>query len=421
MPETPSPRRRRTRLRVALALLGAAGALSACNSSANDAPTQVATASGGCQGGRIVGVGASLDLSGPAGAVGRAYLTGLRLGIAKVNSAGGVPGHNSCLELLYKNNRGSAAVDTQSMLNLVYAEGALVVVGSYLQTSATGGAQYLHALAVPVSSFSSAPETFDPKTFPNTFPLATSITVQSQVMANFAEKQDLTKVAVVVTRDATSRQGAAAFSSSVSSDGLDVVGHASVSPSGAGAVGALSSLESDHPKAVVVIDDGGAIGAVLSARRQLGWTVPFIVGPAASTTPALAAAGSGGRSTVWTVVPSATVTSSGAAAATAIAFRNQLLGALHESHLAGSIIPYAQGFDAATMFGSAAAGTMDTLVSDLTTYLENANYQGVLASYSYTSAQHNGILENELSVVPLSTLSNGVFHYAPPKAKKKPV
>jgi hypothetical protein len=91
------------------------------------------------------------------------------------------------------------------------------------------------------------------------------------------------------------------------------------------------------------------------------------------------------------------------------------------SHLTGSIIPYGEGFDAMTMFGSAATGTMDTLASDLKTFLENANYQGVLASYSYTSAQHNGILESELSVVPLSTLSNGVFHYTPPKAKKKPV
>src|SRR5579863_1986315 len=111
MPETPSPRRPRSRLRVVLALLGVAAALSACTSSADEATTQVATASAGCQGGRIVGVGASLDLSGSAGVVGRAYLTGMRLGVAKVNRAGGVPGHNSCLELLYKNNRGSAAVD----------------------------------------------------------------------------------------------------------------------------------------------------------------------------------------------------------------------------------------------------------------------------------------------------------------------
>src|SRR5580658_2396828 len=243
-----SPRFARPSLRVVLALLGAAGGLAACGVNADSATTQVVNASAGCSGERVVGVGASLDLSGSGAGQGQAYLTGLEMGIAKVNSGGGVPGHNSCLELLYKNNRGSAAVDTQSMLNLVYAEGALVVVGSYLQTSATGGAQYLHALAVPVSSFSSAPETFDPKTYPNTFPLATSITVQSQVMAKFAEKQDLTKVAVVVTRDATSRQGAAAFSSSASSDGLDVVGRATVSPSGGGSVGALSSLESDHPR-----------------------------------------------------------------------------------------------------------------------------------------------------------------------------
>jgi branched-chain amino acid transport system substrate-binding protein len=406
----------RPRLRVVLALLGAAGGLAACG--ANAATTQVVNASAGCSGGRVVGVGASLDLSGPGAAQGQAYLTGLEMGIAKVNSGGGVPGHNSCLELLYKNNRGSAAVDSQSMTNLVYAEGALAVVGSYTAASTEGAATYLHALGVPVTSFSSLPATFDPKLYPDTFPLTSSLFVQSQLMAKFASQNDLTKVGLIVTRDVASRGGVPGFTATAANDGVSIVGRASVSASGAGAAAAVSSLMADHPKAVVVIDDGGATAAVLAARAKLGWNIPLIAGPTASEAAAVRAAGPGGLAKVWAVVPSATVRSSGPAAGAAISFRNAVLAKLHVSHLTGSIIPYGQGFDAMTMFGGAATGTMDTLASDLKTFLENANYQGVLASYSYTSGQHTGITESQLSVVPVSTLSNGLFNYKAPKKGK---
>jgi hypothetical protein len=143
--------------------------------------------------------------------------------------------------------------------------------------------------------------------------------------------------------------------------------------------------------------------------------VPVIAGPQASEAPAIEAAGPAGVKNVWAVVPSAIVTSSKASIGAAKSFRNRVLSKLGVSHLTGSIIPYAQGYDGVTMFGSAATGTMDTLVSDLKTFLENANFQGVLASYSYTTGEHVGIPENELSVVPLSTLSNGLFNYKPPK------
>jgi branched-chain amino acid transport system substrate-binding protein len=407
-------------LRVVLALLGAAGGLAACGANSNGAATQVVTASAGCSGGRVVGVGASLDLSGPQAAVGRAYLTGLELGIAKVNSGGGVPGHNSCLELLYKNNRGSAAVDSAALSNLVYAEGALFVATSYVEASTVGGSYYLHALAVPVTSFSTLDATFDPKLYADTFPVTSASTVQAQVMAKFAATHDLAKVAVVVTADVASRQGAAGFGQAASSDGVRIVGRASVSPSGAGAAAALSALRADRPKAIVVIDDGGVTPAVLAARTRLGWKIPVIAGPQATETPAIEAAGSGGLKNVWAVVPTATLTSSGPTIAAATSFRNRVLAKLGVSRLSGSIIPYAQAYDGVTMFGGAATGTMDTLVSDLKTFLENANFQGVLASYSYTTGKHVGISESQLSVVPVSTLSNGLFHYKPPKKPKHP-
>ena len=44
------------------------------------------------------------------------------------------------------------------------------------------------------------------------------------------------------------------------------------------------------------------------------------------------------------------------------------------------------------------------------TFIENANYQGILASYGYTSGGHDGVAPDQLKVVPLSSLSGGLFH-----------
>ncbi|MGH9007637.1 MAG: ABC transporter substrate-binding protein, partial [Acidimicrobiales bacterium] len=107
------------RSRVALvALVGLAGAaLSACNSADRlVVPTTVVPPPPGCDAGRVIVVGASLDLSGPGGALGHQYLKGLEMGIAKVNKGNGVPPRNSCFELAYKDNRGNPAIDNRAML-----------------------------------------------------------------------------------------------------------------------------------------------------------------------------------------------------------------------------------------------------------------------------------------------------------------
>ena len=70
-----------------------------------------------------------------------------------------------------------------------------------------------------------------------------------------------------------------------------------------------------------------------------------------------------------------------------------------------------------TMMGNAANGAMSVVATQVTTYLQNANYQGVLASYTYTSGAHTGISASDQSVVPLRGLSNGLLKPAPKPVK----
>jgi hypothetical protein len=121
---------------------------------------------------------------------------------------------------------------------------------------------------------------------------------------------------------------------------------------------------------------------------------------------------------VSVVVPTGSVTGSGPASSTALSFRKLLLAHLKTSSLQGSIIPYAETYDAMTMMGSTAVGAMGVTATDVTTFLENANYQGVLAAYTYTTGAHTGVSAADQTVVSLDTLSNGLLA-PPPVAKKK--
>jgi len=407
-------RLRRRPARVLLVVAFAGAALTACNSTNNAVvSTTVVAPPPGCDTSRVIVIGASLDLSGSAAALGHQYLTGLELGIAKVNAANGVPPRNSCFELMYKNNQGNPAIDNQAILDLVNNEKAGIVVGSFLGAST---ADYLGQLGIPEISLSNLQTTFVPKGFPNTYPMTASMESQAFVMAKTLKKAHVTSVGLVVTNDAASRQGASHLASLSSADGFTITGRGTVSVSGSGAAAALAQVRATHPQALIVLDDAGAVAAVLLARASLGWNVPVIVGPTATEVGVVSKIG-GDTKGVSVVVPTGSVTGKGPASLGALSFRKLLLARLGTSSIEGSIIPYAETYDAMTMMGNAAVGALGVTATDVTTFLQNANYQGVLAAYTYTTGAHTGISASEQSVVALNTLSNGLL--APAPAAKK--
>jgi ABC-type branched-subunit amino acid transport system substrate-binding protein len=398
-----------------IAVAFAGSALSACNSSDNvTVSTTIVPPPPGCDTARVDVIGASLDLSGPAAAVGRQYLMGLELGIAKVNQGNGVPPRNTCFELAYKNNQGNPAIDNQALLDLVNVEKAQVVVGQFLG-SAT--ANYLGQLGVVAVSLSNLESIYEPKLYPNTFPMTASMESQAFAIGKALKADGVSSVGVIATRDAASRQGAAHLAQVSANDGFTITATATVSPSGAGAASAISTVRASDPKELVVLDDTGAVGAVLAARAAAGWRVPVIAGPTATTANVVSRI-SGDLEGVSVEVPNGAVEGSGPGASATVGFQRLL--DKHLGTIRGSIIPYAETYDAMTMIGAAAVGAMAILATDVTTFMQNANYQGVLASYTYTSGAHTGVPASSQVAVPLDSLSNGLLK-APPKPKKATV
>jgi branched-chain amino acid transport system substrate-binding protein len=400
-----SGRGRGVRVGILPGLFVAAVTLAACQLPARlGVPTTVEKIEGTCDTSAVVEVGASLPLTGRLAATGRAELTGLELAVAHVNQSGGVLTSHRCLELMYKNDRSDPSVDNQALLDLVNQERVSLVLGPFLALSVGADRTHLGALGVTADSFSSLDETFEPRSYPYTFPMTASISTQAQILANDVKKHHWQQVTVVHSGSLASTEGVDMFDSDTRGTGIQVTTASPSVDSRSSASKALAAVRSTHPDVLVVFDDGSTLTPVLAVRHAIGLSVP-VIASIGDNTPELPASDLPG---VEIVVPSALDVTHSPASDLA-SFRTHVLHALRRSRLQGALTPYAQAYDTIAMFAGAVSGVNADDPGSLRTYVENANYQGILGSYNFTSDSHTGLDVSQESLVPLDSLSNGIF------------
>ena len=365
-------------------------------------PTTVYQVKGRCDTSAVVEVGGSLPLSGPDQVAGRAQLLGLELGVNTVNATGGVLTSHRCLELLYKDNRSDPAVDNQAQLDLVNEEKVSFLVGPSLALENPANRDHLGALGTTAASYSALAVTFKPSEFPNTFPVASSMTDQASVLVAAAKREHLDRVALVRSSSEVAAEGATAFRSDARSAGLTVT-TTFVVDSRAAARSAWTDLGAGHPNAVVVFDGGPTLAPLLAARRDAGSTLPVLAStPGAPVLPTAAING------VQLVVSKSLVVARRVPVGLA-SFRARVLHSLHQARLGGPITPYAQGYDALQLFASSVNGVNAYDPGSVSTFIENENFEGLLGTYDYTSSDHEGLAASQLTVAPLDSMSNGLY------------
>ena len=154
---------------------------------------------------------------------------------------------------------------------------------------------------------------------------------------------------------------------------------------------------------MVVFDSGSTLALLLAARRSAGSTLPVLAStPGAPELPSAAVSG------VQVIVSKSLVVSRHVPVGLE-SFRARVLRTLHRAQLGGPITPYAQGYDALQLFASSANGVNASDSSSIRTFIENANFEGLLGTYVYTSTDHEGLAASQLTVAPLSSLSNGLY------------
>ena len=401
--------RRRRLLNVAAVALVGAVALSACSVRKQyGVSTTVYTPKGNCDSSRIVEIGAALDLSGPQAALGNEYLKGLKLAINQINHSNGVLKNHRCLELLYKNTEGNVNIADKAVLDLVNNEVVAFMVAPFSAAEVVKAGSDLGLAGVPTVSMSSLDSTTKPKPYPQLFPVTPPQSSLAQAAVKYARAQHWTSVAAVGENNEAGAEGVADFANDARRAGLTVTGTAH----GADVSGEMQSLQSGSPQGLYVAGDDLGVGPLLQARQSAGWTVPVVVGPEAAD----ANLASSGSSTSVAVVVSSTLVVNGPNGTPSdpamVAFLGQLQKAEGSAAFAGSIEPYTEAYDGIQLLAYVGTSINSIQAGDVRTFIENANYQGLLASYGYTSGGHTGVTSSQLSVVPLSSLSNGLFHVA---------
>jgi ABC-type branched-subunit amino acid transport system substrate-binding protein len=397
-------RRPRTAVTGLLGVAVAATVLTGCHLAPRlGVSTTVYPVEGHCDTSAVVEVGASLPLSGSDSAAGRAQLLGLELGVNKVNAAGGVVGSHRCLELLYKDDRSDPAVDNQALLDLVNKEKVSFLAGPFLALENPANRDHIGALGTTAPSYSALAVTFKPSVFPNTFPIASSMADQASVLVAAAKRQHLDRVALVRSSSEVAAEGATDFRSDAHSAGLTVTGTTLVVDSRAAARSAWTDLAAGHPSGVVVFDSGSTLAPLLTARRAAGSRLSVLASTQGA--PVLPTAGVNG---VQVIVPKSLVVSRQVPVSLA-SFRSRVLRALHQVRLGSPITPYAQGYDALQLFASSANGVNAYDPGSVRTFIENANFEGLLGTYDYTSSDHEGLAASQFTVAPLDSLSNGLY------------
>ncbi|HZU16004.1 MAG TPA: ABC transporter substrate-binding protein [Candidatus Dormibacteraeota bacterium] len=385
------------RLRAVPAVCAAAILLSACATRAHyGVTTHIDPISGTCDHARNVEVGASLDLSGPQSALGHEYLTGVQMAVADVNRSGGILKNHSCLELLYKDDRGDGHIGDRAVLDLVNDEVVAFMVGPFESSSVAFAGADLGLAGVPNTDFSSLNQLHAASSYPMTFATAPSNRTTASALVAYAKSQHWSRVAVAAVDDVGGRQALSDFEAAAEPAGLALAGAATIDgDAGAG----VDQLSSTRPDGLIVLGDSLAVGPILSARTQARWTVPTVAAAVAADQAVAARAGTG----VSVLVPAAAVT-------TSQEFNPALRSFAARLKLStGSVIPYAEAYDGVSMLAYAANSINSTHAANVRTFLENANYQGLLASYGYTSSRHTGVATEQLSVVGLDKLSGGLF------------
>ncbi|HEX5265652.1 MAG TPA: ABC transporter substrate-binding protein, partial [Acidimicrobiales bacterium] len=334
-----------------LCLLTTAGVLAGCSARKQyGVATHTDPVTGTCDRSRNVEVGAALDLSGPGATLNREYLTGIRTAIAQYDHTGGILKNHSCLELLYKDDRGSAPVGDRAVLDLADDEVVAFLVAPSDSTTIRYSGADLGLAGVPTTTASSLDDVRAPSGYPMTFPVAPSAASQADVMVAYSRKHHWSSVAVAATDDPAGRQGLADLRARAGRAGLHVT--AGLVVDRAHPVSAvLARLRATTPAGLIVVGDSLAVGPILAARAALGWSVPTVAPAVAGDGAVVGELGGTGTAGVSAVVPSAVVTPAGGAPVdpSMVAFLAQLRARLPGSDITGSIVAYAEGYDSVAM------------------------------------------------------------------------
>lgn len=383
-------------------LIGAAASLAA-SACTNDSPPD-RPAPGGS--GDIL-VGVSLELTGPASALGVLQERALRITVEQLN-AERVPvgGTRRGLRLVVRDNAGQTGTATAVARQLVEQDRVHALVGGTLAETSIATIAVAQERRLPMISLANADAIVRPRS-QRAFVYKVApdaVDVASRLVRTIA-RQKLRRVAALATSGPYGDSGMQATQEAVNATGLDLV-RAVRLPTAAGELPATARrLTAAAPEAMVIWATAPTAGNVARAMRTAGFAGRFFFDAGAVAESTLSGATAAAVEGAYVVHPAVldtsplTNTTPAGLARRAFVFRYiQLYGSFK------GFAPY--GSDALTMIAAAARRAGNLEPGPLRDHLENMTIEGIAGSYAFSPEHHGGMGADSLA---LFTVERGAW------------
>ncbi|GAA4728150.1 hypothetical protein GCM10023350_09120 [Nocardioides endophyticus] len=387
------------------AAVGVGLAISGCGSSSGDS-----TASGGdCA--QSVKLGLLATLSGPGAALGELTKNGAELAVSQANEAGDV-----CIDLVVKDDAGDPTKASQATRELVDQEEVDAVAGPLL-TGPTGAALPITTPAKIVSIVtSSAKFAGDPTEFPYTFQVTSQSGTLADAYVAYMKDHGLTKAAALVVNNEFGTDLLSEFKRASEGTDIELVSEetfVSGSVDAAPQVSKMKASGADTFLNMLAVDPDHI--AAIKARNSLDWDVPMLGVQSIANASIPQAVGADGMAKVY-AVGYRNLASDGTAGVPssplAATFKTDYMKATGAKTLDGSFYMAASTYDAVNLLVAAYKETGETDSDAVKDYLASATYDGVAASYEFSSDNHNGITVEDLTFVDAGAGTDGIMPIA---------
>jgi branched-chain amino acid transport system substrate-binding protein len=333
---------------------------------------------------------------------------------AYLNAHGGIEGHQ--VKVVTLNDQSSPSTAVSTLLNYLSANGTpnLIWPGAEA-TEAVALLPVLQQHKLLSMGIVDAGLLADGAKYANQFVITPPSSIQDQAMVQYFVKQGYKSVGLFQEENAFTQSETTSLIPLLTAAGIS---HSLVTfpATSLNLVSEMTQMKGDHPSAMLLEAVGASAGYALTARQQVGWSVPTLGDPATASTP------------VASLVPAADLkgvsalffkTSDYAPAAQRSAGLNDLLAYLTKAgeQPTASFNLGALGWDALMAVNNAAVQAKSVSEAGITSALENftnpaSDLYATFAAVKFTAGDHEdtGPVPADFPVAPEGPVVDGMVH-----------
>ena len=364
---------------------------------------------GGASGDPVL-IGVVATLTGPAADIGNDQQAGLELAAEELNAGEGLLGRP--IELVVKDDGGDPTKASQVMREVVDQDDVDFIFGPTLSSPALAAAPVASKAGKVEFTTSVAPDLGDPAQFPYVFRMSPVATLQATTFIEYMESLGLSRAGLLAVNNALGSSNVEAFKAGVEGTEIEIAGIEFHESGATDVKPQVTSLRDADADALIVLSTATPDQvAGVKARNAIGWDVP-VLGFSTMANPLVAeAVGADGMDQVYAGQQYAKL--AGATPDETQAFLDKVRQKRGEDPLTRDAAQVATGYDALQMLAAAVNRAESLESDDVVAELEAEAYDGVKASYEYTSDRHDGEDLDDLVFVVADSFDDGLYEPAP--------